>query len=75
MAKASYQEAINQNQVEFYGYWGLGNVFLRKEQYSKAWKYFMISSQLNPNCATIYTYLGITSNNMKQYDMALKYFQ
>ena len=74
-AKNSYQQAININKTEFYGYWGLGNVYLKKDENEKAQEYFQLALQLNPSCSTILTYIGITYNNTDKYDVALKFFE
>lgn len=58
-----YELGLSINPKEFYGYWGLGNVNLKKHKNDKAYNYFLKASNLNPNCAILYTYIGLTLNN------------
>lgn len=74
-ALESYEKAISINKAEFYAYWGMGNVFMKKELNEKAFHYFSMAASLNPKCSIIYTYLGIVKKNIGKDEDALMYFE
>lgn len=71
-ALQQYRHAMLINPLHFNAWYGMGQIYMKQEQYVQAQHYFSVAIKINANSSPLYVHLAMTLQHQEKYHEALE---